>query len=349
MREHSCSYFLEPLLAGLGSQGLEVWAVSATSKPDAVTARLKGLVDGWIDVAGVRGDEAAGMVRDAGIDVLIECSGHTTGHRLDICARRPAAVQMTFLGYPATTGLGRIDYRLVDWVTDPAGSEGHCTEKLLRVEGCLWCFRPRADAPEVGPAPIERNGHLTLGSFNMLPKISERTVALWSAAMRAVPSARLVMKNLRVHDAATMAWVRGRFEKYGVSGERIEAAPFAMTTAEHLRVYERVDVQVDPTPYNGTTTTCESLWQGVPVVGIEGRVHASRVTMSLMGAVGLGEMVAADEAGFVRVIKELAETPGRLAELRDGLRARMAASPLRDEAGYVRRFAAAVREGRGKG
>lgn len=343
LREHSCSYFLEPLFAGLDRARAQVWAVQTLAKPDEVTARFRGYADGWIDITGKSAADAADMVRAAGIDILIECSGHTTGHRLDVSAARPAPIQMTFLGYPATTGLDRIDYRLVDAITDPPGAERHCVETLLRVPGCLWCFRPSRQAPPVGPSPLERTGQITLGCFNMIPKLSRRTVEVWAEALKAVPTATLLLKNKRLHDAATMAWFRGRFEKLGVDGSRISAVPFAPSTADHLRSYDLIDLQLDPFPYNGTTTTCESFWQGVPAVALRGKIHAAKVSESLLHAVSLEELLADDEAGYVRIIAELASDPARMASIRAGLRDRMAASPLRDEQGYCERFEATLR------
>lgn len=338
-RTHSCAYFMMPLLSGLPRPRFEVFAVSNSPVDDAMTKKMRAMCEGWVGVHGVDRSGAARLVREAGIDVLIECHGVTANHRLDICAEAPAPVQMTFLGYPNTTGLSRIDWRVVDPITDPApDADGYAVERLARLAECLWCFRPSDEAPDVAPAPVDANGFVTIGCFNNLAKITPGCVEAWAEVLRRVPTARLLLKNKWLADPGTLEAFRGRFAALGVDPARVDAIAFTKTTAEHLASYGRIDFQLDTFPYNGTTTTCESFWQGVPVVAVTGRVHAARVSHSLLSAVGLNELVAPDIEGYVTLAAGLALDPPRLVALRRSMRERMTAGPLRDEAGYGRRF-----------
>lgn len=309
------------------------------SKEDVATERFKALTDGWLSITGLPHEQAAGLIREAGIDILIDCSGHTDGNRLDVFAARPCGVQMTFLGYPNTTGLKRIDYRLVDAITDPSPTaDGYAEEQLLRIPECLWCFRPAENAPPVGSAPAEKTGRVTIGSFNNLSKMTSTVVEVWAEILKRAPGSTLLLKNRRVQEAEVLARLRGRFEELGVEGSRIEAVAYAPSVTDHLLTYDRIDFQLDTFPYNGTTTTCESFWQGVPVVAVEGKVHAARVSQSLLHAVGLDELVAKDIEGYIEKAVALATDIPRLSRLRASMRGRMESSALRDEKGYCERF-----------
>lgn len=338
-REHSCSYFMFPLLEGLDRERFEVLCYSSAPKEDAVTTRFRALAAEFRSVFEVDAAAAAKMIRDDCVDILFDMTGHTGGARLDIFARKPVPVQVTYLGYPNTTGLSRMDYRMVDWVSDPAGSECHCTERLLRIpEGkCVWCYRP---APEdvtgaVTALPCEASGVFTFGSFNNNSKITADVLAAWARVLLAVPGSKLLLKNKWLHDPGTAERRLRAFEAMGVARERIEIAPYTASTADHLRLYTRVDLQLDTFPYHGTTTTCESLWQGVPVVTFTGKVHAARVGASLMRAAGLAEFVAGDVDGYVATAIDWAGRRGELATMRATMRERLRGSGLMDERGFA--------------
>ena len=338
-REHACAHFLAALFEGLSRSQFELWGFYNNAWHDAQTARFKALADGWGVLAETSTAQAAGLIREAGIDILIDCSGHTDGNRLDVFAARPCGVQMTFLGYPNTTGLKRIDYRLVDAITDPSPTaDGYAEEQLLRIPECLWCFRPAENAPPVGSAPAEKTGRVTIGSFNNLSKMTSTVVEVWAEILKRAPGSTLLLKNRRVQEAEVLARLRGRFEELGVEGSRIEAVAYAPSVTDHLLTYDRIDFQLDTFPYNGTTTTCESFWQGVPVVAVEGKVHAARVSQSLLHAVGLDELVAKDIEGYIEKAVALATDIPRLSRLRASMRGRMESSALRDEKGYCERF-----------
>lgn len=342
-RRHPVASFAEPIIEGLDRERFRVICYSTTHAKDHVTERIAGHADEFVDAAAISDDALTDRIVRDRIDVLVDLAGHTLGHRLGVLARKPAPVQATAIGYPNTTGLEAVDARIVDWVTDPAGAERFAVESLVRLPGCFLCFRPPDDAPEPGPLPAITAGHVTFGSFNILPKVSDRIFELWARVLREIPTARFVMKNKQLADAGIMARVRARFEAAGLGTERVELLPPTASFAEHLALYDRLDLALDTFPYHGTTTTCEALWMGVPTITLMGDVHAARVGGSLLRAAGLEALVAEDEDGFVRIAREMAGSLGRLREMRAGMRERLRGSRLCDVGGYVRGLGEAYR------
>ncbi len=344
-RAHSVAYFIEPLLQKHDRQAVEVFCYAEVMSPDAVTERLRALSDHWLATVGLSDEELAGRIEADRIDILVDLAGHTAYNRLGVFARAPAPVQATWLGYPNTTGLSAINYRLVDAVTDPAGSaDALSIEAPVRLPGGFLCFGGVKDAPSPAAPPCGANGFITFGSFNNPAKLSLATLDMWVAVLARLPQARLLLKGKSFADAATRALLLERFAERGVAGERIELEGWRVSRSDHLAHYDRVDIALDSFPYNGTTTTCEALWMGVPVVTLKGDRHSSRVGASLLAQLGMSEWVAASADDYVRIATKLAGEPDRLAELRRSLRARMAASPLCDGAAFARKIEAALGE-----
>lgn len=346
LRAHSCANFLAPLLRNLDRAAFETVAYSTTVQPDAQTAALRPCFAAWRDCGSLDQVQLTELIVRDGVDVLIDLMGHTINNSVFCMSMRPAPVQATWLGYPNTTGLDCVDWRIVDGVTDPAG-DGHtptfdsrCTERLLRLDPCFLCYDPPKDAPPARRA----DGPPAFGSFNASTKINDRVLDAWAKVLLAAPGWRLLLKAGGFRDAGVRAAVMGGLERRGVEASRIEVLPHASTTREHLEMYSRVDIALDTFPYNGATTTCEALWMGVPVVTFAGRTHAGRVGASLVKAVGLGELCGEDEEGFIRIAAALAADSGRLAGVRAGLRERVGASVLCDGAGFGSRFGAGLRE-----
>ena len=259
-------------------------------------------------------------------------------------ARKPAPVQASWLGYPATTGLSAMDYRLVDAVTDPPGiADAQASERLVRLPGGLLCYTPARDLGAPPAPPCLAAGSVTFGSFNNPAKLSEATLDGWAALLQRLPAARLLLKGSPFRDPGTRGLYRARLVQRGVAAERVELVGWIASPAEHLALYDRVDIALDPFPYNGTTTTCEALWMGVPVVSLRGDRHAARVGASLLRRVGLDELVADSVEAYIAIAAGLAEKPQELAALRSSLRPRMLASPLCDTAGFTRSLEAAYR------
>lgn len=344
LRQHSVASFVEPLLRHHSRASMEIVVYQTNAIADEVTKRLRGLVGAWRVMDRVTDEQLAQEIRKDRLDVLVELSGHTHAHSLGAMAERNAAVQATWLGYPNTTGVRAIDVRLVDLHTDPVGeADGRASEKLLRLEGCFVCYQPPGEAPEVGGPPSERHGYVTFGSFNSAQKLNPRVIALWARVLGAAPGSRLLLKAVNFADDGLKREVGAWFERGGIGPERLELRGPVKERAGHLAAYRDVDVALDTLPYAGTTTTCEALWMGVPVVTLAGEMHAGRVGVSLLHAVGLEELVARDEAGYVEIAARLAADASRRAATRAGLRARMAASVLCDGAGFAGRFEAAMR------
>ncbi len=328
LRLHSVAYFLTPLVEAHDGREVRVVGYSTGGRADAVTARLRAACSGWCDLAGLSDDAAAERIRGDRIDVLVDLSGHTSDNRLGVFARAPAPVSVSYLGYPGPTGLSRIDARLSDALADPQESVGG--ERVMHLAGGAWCFAPFDSVTPGDRAPAATNGHPTFGSFNHPGKTSPTTIALWSDLLGRLPTARLLLKNRAFRDPQTATRVRAAFASHGVAGQRIDCVADLPTAAEHLRAYDGIDVALDPFPYHGTTTTCEALWMGVPVVTMTGDRHASRVGASLLSSVGLSSLVATTADAYVATAVAAAADVDRLSRWRRELRERMAASPLTD-------------------
>ncbi|MEA2707913.1 MAG: protein O-GlcNAc transferase [Phycisphaerales bacterium] len=345
--QHAVAFFLEPLLTAHDhTSAVEVFLYSDVDHADVVTDRLRAMAaDDWRDVHGMPDAALADLIRRDRIDVLVDLAGHTRRNRLMVFAMRAAPVQISYLGYPATTGVPAMDYRLTDALADPPGmTDAHFTEQLLRLPRCAWCYRAADDAPPPAPQPpCLASGGVTFGSFNKHHKISPATIEMWVKLLAAVPDARLLLKSNRLRDDMNRRRLMGEFTARGVDEGRVEILPPAASIAEHLAAHARVDVALDTFPYHGTTTTCDALFMGVPVVALGGRTHVSRVAVSLLSAVGLRDLIGDDIDGYVSIAAALARDPDRLSRLRMELRPRMQSSPLMDATGLARAVEAAYR------
>ena len=347
LKTHSVAYFFEPVLAAHDHGAVEVFCYADVTEPDAVTARLRGLADQWRPIVGLDDEALAGQVRADGIDILVDLTGHTGRNRLLAFARKPAPVQVTWLGYPNTTGLTAIDWRITDAIADPEGADALHSERLARLPTGFLCYAAPADAPEPEPLPAVAGGAdapITFGSFNNLTKVTPEVVRLWSAVLARVPGSRLIVKSTPLADAATCRRYADLFAAEGVDPARFDLLARLPSVNGHLGLYQRIDIALDTFPYTGTTTTCEALWMGVPVVTLLGDRHAARVSASLLARIGLVEMIARDEAGFVAIAAGLAADRPRLAALRASLRERMRHSPLCDAPGFTRILESAYRQ-----
>jgi protein O-GlcNAc transferase len=343
-RVHSVAYFVEPLLKGHDRQAVEVFCYAEVNRPDTVTGDLQRLADHWLVTVGLSDEELAERIRADGIDILVDLAGHTAKNRLRVFARKPAPVQVTWLGYPNTTGLEAIDYRLVDAVTDPIGeADAWASETLVRLEGGFLCYGGVKDAPEPTVPPCLKTGTVTFGSFNNPAKVSAATFDAWATLLSRLPQARLLLMGRPLGDVATRALFLARLDERGVAAERVELAAYLPGRVAHLAAYHRGDIALDPFPYNGATITCEALWMGVPVVTLRGDRHAGRVGASLLSQIGLTELIANSVEEYVEIALALAGNPRRLDDLRRDLRPRMVASPLCDGGAFARKMEAAFR------
>lgn len=338
-REHSVAFFVEPLLALLDRERFECWCYASMENPDAVTGRLIALSDHWRWVAGMDDSQLAAQIRDDGIDILIDLSGHTSGNRLLTLQRRPAPVQATWLGYPNTTGMKAVDFRITDAIADPLESAVYSSEMLAHVESGFLCYQPAPDIPDVAPLPALSRSHVTFGSFNNLRKVTPSVIALWSRVLGQIPASRLLLKARSFGDQATAQHYLDKFALHGISPDRVELRGSIADTAGHLDSYRDIDIALDPFPYNGTTTTCEALLMGVPVVTLLGNRHTGRVGASLLSQVGLTDWIAENTDAYIEIARQHAAEIDPLAEMRNGLRNRLFKSPLCDAPDFARRMA----------
>ena len=345
LRHHSVAYFLAPLLRHLDRRQFEIVLYHDHFIFDATSERLRSLADVWRRVGGLPAEALGKIIHADAPDILIDLAGHTGGNRLPLLARRLAPVQMTYLGYPDTTGLAAIDYRLVDEITDPAGdADEFATEELLRFAPTAWAYAPPAAVAEPARPPSGAAGRVTFGCFNNFAKVNDETLHGWARILAAVPDSRLLLKGHGLSEPAMRETIRRRLAQLGAAENRVELMGRLPTLEAHLAAYASVDVALDTFPYHGTTTTCEALWMGVPVVTLAGDHHAARVGASLLTAVGHPEWIADDWARYAEIAVALATDVATRSRLRQSLRTELRRSPLLDHAGQAARFGAALRQ-----
>ncbi len=341
LRTHAVSQFLEPILRFLDRSEFEVLLYHDHFIHDATSERLKAGAALWRNFSGKGDSEVEAAIRADAPDILFDLAGHTGINRLPLFARRLAPVQINYLGYPNTTGLAEMDYRFTDAVADPVGEADRWhTERLVRFAPTAWAFQPPQDAAMPTIPPCLSRGHVTFGSFNAFAKVNAATLRLWRAVLEAVPGSRLVLKSAGLDPAQ----VRARLDAAGLGEERCDVLAPCREYRAHLECYAGIDIALDPFPYNGTTTTCEALWMGRPVVTLAGDCHAGRVGSSLLTAVGRAVWVVQSEADYLRIALELASAPELLTAEAANLRRVMQQSPLLDHAGQAARFGAALRD-----
>jgi protein O-GlcNAc transferase len=341
-RRHPVACFIEPLLRCHDPGRFDVYCYYTHEDHDEITARLAAHAHVWRDSAALTDEALARRIDADGIDILVDLAGHTGGNRLGTFARKPAPVQLTWLGYLATTGLAAIDYRLCDACTDPPGvAEAWQTESPLRLPDSQWCYQPQVDVPAASSTlPFEANGFWTFGSFNQPSKLNEPVLEAWSRVLAAVPGSRLRMVGLSDRSLRTRI---GEFlQQRGIAAERLDMLG-RVPIAEYLAAHRGVDVALDTFPYNGGTTTCDALLMGVPVASVAGDRSVARSGVSLLGNVGLHDWLAPDAASLPACIQAQLAQPPRMAELRRTLPARMRQSPLMDAERFARNVEQALR------
>lgn len=335
-REHSVSFFIEPVLSFHDRKQFEIFGYYSNKQYDAVTSRLKAYCDHWSDIYSLHDKQAADLIRSDNIDILIDLSGYTALSRVLIFAYKPAPIQITWIGYPNTTALSAIDYRITDPIADPApSSDQFYTERLLRMPDTFLCYKPTCEAPPVEPPPSERNEYITFGSFNNLSKINDSVLEVWAAILNSIPNSKLYLKSFTLDDPWVHDKVIARFAKFKVPSQRLILRGIDATLANHLQRYGLVDIALDPFPYNGTTTTCEALWMGVPVISLSGESHRQRVGASILSAIGKHEWIANTSADYISTAINLASNPDLLHDMRQRMRKDISESPLTNAAVFT--------------
>ncbi|WP_292938411.1 glycosyltransferase family 41 protein [Noviherbaspirillum sp.] len=341
-RAHPVGYLAWPVIEGHRRDQVHVTCYFSHRQSDEWTTRLKQAADEWVDVADLDDAALADRIRKDGIDILVDLAGHTEGNRLLAFARKPAPVQITWMGYVTTTGMSTMDWRITHADADPPGSEDAYSERLWRLAGAMWCFRPLQGMPDVSLPPFVKRGHITFGSFNRFSKNSSKALAAWAEILRQVPDSRLLL-------CATPNEIAGSLERYfaerGVASDRVTT--FASVGHEKFwALHAEVDIALDPFPFNGGMTSCETLWLGVPLVtctGVDGEEtestfparFSSRMGYAFVNGIGLPELAARTIPEYIELASSLARSPMKILELRATLRGRMSASPLMDKERFV--------------
>jgi len=340
-REHCASFFLLPLLSSHDHKNFEIMCYSNAGRPDAVTQQLRGFADGWRDVFTLSDEELARTIHNDHIDVLVDLTLHMINGRLLTFARKPAPVQVAWLGYPGTTGLETMDYRLTDSFLDPPElDDAFYSEKSIRLPASFWCYDPRVDDLPVGKLPALNERRVTFGCLNNFCKVNADVLKLWAAVLMKTCNSRILILSPQ---GTHRQWAVDEMGRQGVAPSRIEFLD-RRPRRDYLELYNRIDVCLDTFPYNGHTTQLDALWMGVPTVTLVGRTAAGRGGASILSNVGLRELVAQTEEDYVRIAAELAGDLPRLSALRSGLRRRMEQSPLMDAPGFARDIEASFRQ-----
>ncbi|HEY8749503.1 MAG TPA: tetratricopeptide repeat protein [Tepidisphaeraceae bacterium] len=338
-REQTVPRFIGAALEHHDHNAFEIFCYSDVAKPDLTTRRLRSLPDHWKETAGKSDEAVDRLIRDDGIDILVDLRGHASRNRMKLFARKPAPVQVNMVGYFNTTGLATMDWRITDEHQDPPGlTEQYHTEQLARIPHTCWCYTADADAPEVREPPMLAKGHVTFGSLNKIVKISDPCAKLWTDVLNAVPGSRLLLSV-----GELTAAIRDHLGKKGLPLDRLTLVGKVKHRRHYLERFNEIDIALDTYPFNGITTTCDGLWMGVPLVSLAGTTTISRSGKSILHGLGMPELIAESPEQFVGISAKLAADPAGLRAMRQAMRQRMASSRLMDHAGFTARLEAVYR------
>ncbi|MEK6748977.1 MAG: tetratricopeptide repeat protein [Pseudomonadota bacterium] len=338
-KTHSVAYFTRALFEHYDRSKFELYMYRANAKCDQVTDLFAGLSTVHRDISALDDESAYELIEKDKCDLLFDLAGHTAGNRLNVFALKPAPLTITYIGYPNTTGLPNMDYRITDPIADPIGvtDELH-TERLVRLPTCFLCYTPPSDAPSLSPSPYIKKKYITFASFNKFTKITDSTIHMWKRILELVPNSRLAIKSpSNISDQSALR-LCVRCKTLGIDVSRIDILPSAPTLVEHLNVYNFVDIALDSYPYNGTTTTFESLWMGVPVITLMGDHHVARVGASILTHTGLDAFIAETRDSYIERACTLANDTNTLTNLRRDLRSRLSSLPAANGSEYMQHF-----------
>jgi predicted O-linked N-acetylglucosamine transferase (SPINDLY family) len=340
-RDHVVGQNLLPLLREHDHREMEIFCYVDVLRPDAMTEQLRQHADAWRGIVGLPDFDAANLIRQDGIDILVDLALHSANNRLGVFAQKPAPVQATYLGYCGSTGIDAMDYRLSDPYLDPPNLDSSVySEQTMRLPETYWCYGVSGPAPEPSLPPAAACGFITFGCLNNFAKVSRPAMDLWAEILRGVPSSRLIIHS---HPGQHLIAVRERFAGNGVSPDRLEFAR-EQPWPKYVQTYERIDIAFDPFPWGGGITTFNALWMGVPVVTLAGQTAIGRGGASILSNLGEPKLIASTKQEYVQIAMNLANDLPRLIELRRTLRARMRASPLMDAPRFARNMEAVYRE-----
>jgi predicted O-linked N-acetylglucosamine transferase (SPINDLY family) len=340
-REHPVGRFLLPLLAAHDRDRFAVFCYSDVYRPDRFTELLHRHGSQWRNIVGLTDEKMTSLIREDQIDILVDLTMHMSRNRILLFARKPAPVQVTYLAYCSTTGLDTMDYRLTDPHLDPPGiDDAFYSEQSMRLPETYWCYPLHEQSPEVSPPPALSAGHVTFGSLNNFCKVSADALNLWIQLLHATPNSDLI---LHAHEGVHRQRTHELLEHQGIDPHRLRFAG-KVSLPEYFKLYDQIDIALDPCPCNGGTTSCDALWMGVPVITLAGQTAVGRGGVSVLRNIGLPELIAQTKQQYIQIASDLAGDLPRLAELRGSLRPRMRASPLMDAPRFARNIEAVYRK-----
>ena len=333
-RAHSVAYFFKPLLQNHNSHVVETFCYYNNNFIDKITNNIMTTCDHWRSIFGITDSEIFKIIRKDKIDILVDLSGHTGKNNLLVFAQKPAPIQVTWLGYPNTTGLSSIDYRFTDIIADPIGEADDLhSEKLLRLPNGFLCFQGNEKVLSKSDPPQTHYDYITFGSFNNLSKITSEVIDVWSKILNLIPKSHLILKCRKLKH--NKDYYYELFKNKGIDKERIQLYEHLPSTSDHLELYNSIDIGLDPFPYNGATTTCEALWMGVPVITLLGDRHVGRVGASILTNVGLKDFIARDIDSYINLAVKMSANTKKLKEIRMTLRRQMQESLLCDARSFA--------------
>ncbi len=342
---HAVSFFITPLLENINREQFVIHGYSDVKKPDDITKNIQSLCDTWHDASEQNDDLLGAQLGADQLDVLVDLSGHSANNRLGIFAQHIAPIQISWLGYPSTTGLDSINYRISDTIADPETQErDYYTEELIRLKNSFLCYQPYENSPDIQAFSANNSKTIRFGSFNNLAKISPITLDAWAMALHATPNSSLYIKRQQLINDCAKDHLIQEFSKRGIEKDRLILKTSKAKIQDHLAEYNNIDIALDTSPYNGTTTTLESLWMGTPIISLQGNTHASRVSASILHQIGLDNLVANNIQEFASISSDLASNPKRLKQLSNSLRSDLQASHLMNHQQFAKDFGDAIRE-----
>jgi len=341
---HVVNFFFEPLLTRHDRNNFEIFGYHNNASEDSITLRLKEKFDGWRSISTMGDDQVADLIEEDEIDILIDLTGHTANNRLLVFARKPAPIQATWLGFPATTGLTAIDYRITDHLAEPEGMTEHLNvEKLWRLPEIFCCYTPHMASPDViDHPPFEDNGYITFACFNNFVKVTDPTLKAWAKIMDQVPDSRLMLEIHMIDNPEFLADTEARMRRCGIPFDRVILEP--RKPSNQFVLYNKIDIALDPFPCVGGTTSMDTVWMGVPLITLSGAHFTSRMGVTILTNAGLPELIAQTTDEYVRLATDLAQDTNRLRKTRHNLRDRVAVSPLMDQDRFARNMEDAYRK-----
>jgi len=336
-RSHAVNYFFEPVLEHHDKSCFEVFCYSDVAQPDQVSRRLQEIAEHWRDIPDWDDERVCEQVKSDGIDILVDLAGHTKHNRLGVFAVKPAPFQLSWLGFPNTTGFHAMDYRVVDHYTAPDEDDFPGSEAPLRLADVFTCFRPPGDSPPIHPAPVVQSGFITLGCLHKLEKLNTGVIALWAQILRDNPETRLLLVRDQL-DEWQQQRLRTSFLQHGISSDRLMMNRLSDSQQDFFELFGKIDILLDTFPWSGHTLACCALWMGVPVVSMKGNSHAGRMVASVLNLLDLNELIAEDAEAYSKIASDLCNDKDRIIRYRNTLRDRCEQSPLRDEKGFTRKL-----------